>query len=1165
MKVTATVTSSNSFSITNTEANHEEDKVIPINYKLKGFNPTNEDIVVKQYSVSDGDLDFVLDSPSDTKYIRESYRLTINSNISDADVPNIQCTSSEDRVKVLIEGTNISFYTDDADGITAITSEITLNVPGYNIAKFNLAFKGLEQVTVTPDNNNVPYDFRITLTINNYQEGMQVSTDSVYMHADIIEEDGVYKVICIASQAVTGKIILYGRTIADYEYNITFTDKDNITLTCHPEDANVFINEEITITVTGTTRPIEASSNNDVIKVSVQDYTVKVVSAEPAKGTITIYGDGIMAKTKTVNVKALQDLNPTVTPSDRNVYVGQYITFEFNGIERSEITHEVTDNTDGKITVEESVSNPKALLVKSSGEVSSRAITFKANNYNDYTTNVTFKEKDIISVTEGNSIEKYLDDDIVLNVTGTENALRVESDDPDTATVSITGKVIKVSPKKAGTINITISGEGVESIVVGVTIKELKEMVISGTGKETAKYNKEITVSVTEPSSNVSYEMVSSPSSSISVRTSGNDFILSTTKVSSGTLTLKAQNYKPKQVSVTFEDLDIIEATISPKNIVKKGEKITINVTKPINGSGITTDKTGTINVEDKTNGVFEVTSADPVSGTVTLKADGYKDKVFNVRFEEYDELLATITPSTLQQVNEDIVVTFTSDTTSEITYEVTSEPASSITVEKDSSNSKLFRIKSSVAATGKVTFKSDKFLDKVLNVQFQEEPVIQDEISISCSPSNRVVVGNTITAKVTGTEKEISASSSDSDVKVSVQDKIITITATDPASAIITVTGLGVITKQFNVEFIEKEVGPQFSVDDTNITFNESDVYTDIKINNLVGKLKATCTSKLLDLSLLENDILRIELLEQIKDTLTATITLSVEGQSEVVLNVKVVNDIEQIPTMSIDGKTITTTVGKEVYVIAPTPDVSSSVKVNAPSEVTSRVDIDRIYLKSDTEGTYTITVELTGYKTATLTFKVGIPATVITPADKVYYDLGSAPKVEIVYNKDNFVDKVFEDTKITNDKERLAYVLENGDTDVSSTANALCKYQEVMSKNTTKDLTNMGGQYNFMLYARLMSVINSEEYYTFRSSLKVILKIFKLYKDDAFNVLNLNRFELKWPSDSVKLEEYKLLVTFLAEYVSKNGAGISANPLPFSPEVKSRFNRFIQEGFRP
>lgn len=1161
-KITAYKDSINSKLIHIVPSGFEEGTTSAVNVKI-----LLDDYVEKNVNFSiveeKPEVSYKLDSGSGSKYIREYYILTIESNKT---LNNLIISSDNERIKIeTLEENKIKLYTLEEDGVEEITSNITISADNIEDIVFPLVFLGLKTIDISIEENNIPYDIPIFIFIGNITDEVIAVSDNDSITTEVIDYKNNKYIVCKATEPSTGTISITGRSILDAETTVIFTEKDTLVLDITPSDGIVFINEEITINVSGTSRPISASADNEDFIVTVEDYLVKVVSPKPGNGIITIYGDGIMASQTDINVQSLQDFSPTITPDTREVYVGQYITYEFTETDRSNITHEVSDNSDGLVTVEESASNPNAFQVKSTGAVSGRTITFKASGYNDYVTTVTFNQKDTLTVAEGNSITKYLDDEITLNVSGTEKTFTATSDDDETATASVSGKVVTVTPKKAGTVNITLAGDGIESLIVAITINELMEMVLSGSDTVTAKYNKEITVEVTTPSSNVTHEIASSPDSSITVSPSGNTFVLTASEPCTGTLTLKAQNYKDKQVTITFEDLSNIEASVTPSNTVKKNNKISIQVTTPVNGDGITFQKTGNFTVEDKGNGLLEVTSADPDTGNITLKADGYNDKVIAVTFEEYDELAVNVTPSSSEQVGNTITALVTSDTTSEITYDVQSEPASSITVQKDSGNEKQFSITASAECTGTVTFKSEGFLDKAISLTFTAAPVIQDEIQVSLSPSSVATVGDTITATVTGTTKAIEAKSDNNKITPVVNDKTITITATEAGSATITVSGAGVVTKTFSVEFKEKTTGPQFSVDETNVVFNESDVFKDIKINNLVGKLTGTCSSNLLDLSILEDDYLRIELLEQIKEDLTATIVLSVEGQNSVTLNVTVKNDKQEIPTMSIDGKVYISTVGEEIYFVTPTPDEGASVQVTAPQGVTSRVDIDRVYLKSDTEGTYTVEVALSGYKTATVTFKVGIKASVITPAEKHYYDLGPAPKVELVYNKDNFVDKVFEDTTMTTDKEKLAYILENGDTDIISTANVLCKYQSVLSNKSNIDISSLGGQYNFMLYAKLMAVINAEDYYSFRSSLKVILKIFKVYKDDAFNVLNLNRFELKWPSDSVKLEEYKLLVTFLSEYVAKNGTGISASPLPFSPEVKSRFNRFIQEGFRP
>ena len=641
-------------------------------------------------------------------------------------------------------------------------------------------------------------------------------------------------------------------------------------------------------------------------------------------------------------------------------------------------------------------------------------ITFQQAGEQDETVDIEFTALDVITVAEGDVIEKFVDDTIELNISGTTKTWRATSSEQSVATVNKRGQKIIVTVVGDGQTDIEITGTGIQTKTVQLTIKPLQDMVITGTGTETAEINNDINVTVTTPSTPVTNQLVSNPVGAIQV-------------------------------------------------------------------------------VDDGANG---------------------------------------------------------------------------------------FTLSSSQAATGTLTFQSPNYKDKVVNVSFTLPNVVNDVLNVVLNPGDTVEVGQTITATVTGTTKQYTAQSDNSDILVNktAQDTL-EITATKAGNANITCQGAGIDTKTFSVTFTPKAsvpvpppTGPQFSVANTTIQFNESDVYKDVDILNLVGNLKAVSSDQLLVPDVIHTPasgktIVRLELDKDIVTDLNCQVTLSVLGQQDVVLDVTVINDVVILPGMLVDGKVFETETNQEVLVQGPTPNPGDVFTITADPAVTHRIDVDRIFLQSGVKGDYPVKIELNGYKPANITLKVIDPVVVPPQPPKPWFDLGPALPATIIANEDNYVDKVYDSPVLVTDENKIAYILENGSPDIKGPALTLCQYQEEMSKNSNKNLnkSGYGAKQNFKLYGRLISMVKSSDYYSFRTTMRLVLKIFKIYKDDAFRPTSLNRFELDWPADTVKLDEYKMLTAFLCEYVAKNGVGVTANGLPFDDEVKARFNRFIQENLLP
>lgn len=700
----------------------------------------------------------------------------------------------------------------------------------------------------------------------------------------------------------------------------------------------------------------------------------------------------------------------SVNPTSKIVPVGDVITITVQPA-NSAITTILDPNSSNVVNISDQGSG---VFEVTATQPYKGQITFQQAGEQDETVDIEFTALDTITVAEGDVIEKFLDDTVELNISGTNKTWRATSSVQSVATVSKRGQKVLVNVVGVGQTDIEIAGNGINTKTVSLTIKDLQDMVITGTGTETAEINNDINVSVTTPSTPVTNQLVSNPVGAIQV-------------------------------------------------------------------------------VDDGANG---------------------------------------------------------------------------------------FTLSSSQAATGTLTFQSPNYKDKVVNVSFTLPNVVNDVLNVALNPGDTVEVGQTITATVTGTTKQYTAQSDNTDITVTKTVLgTLRITATKAGSANITLQGNGIVTKTFSVTFTPKASGPvppvsgpQFSVANTTIQFNESDVFKDVDILNLVGNLTAKSSDPLLVPDVIHTPttgktVVRLELDRDITQDLNAQVTLSVVGQQDVVLDVTVVNDVTHLPSMSMDGKVYEAELGQEVLVQGPTPNPGDTFTITADPNVVHRIDVDRIYLKSAVKGDYPVKVELKGHKPANITFKAIDPVVLPPQPPKPWFDLGPAPSATVIANEDNYVDKVYDSPALATDENKIAYILENGSADIKGPALTLCQYQEEMGKASNKDLnkSGYGAKQNFKLYGRLISMVKAPDYYTFRTTMRIVLKIFKIYKDDAFKPVALNRFELDWPADTVKLDEYKMLTAFLCEYVDKNGVGVTANGLPFDDDIKARFNRFIQENLLP
>lgn len=394
--------------------------------------------------------------------------------------------------------------------------------------------------------------------------------------------------------------------------------------------------DPIVFEVIGTTRPITVTCDNPRINVSVKSKIVTVTTTQPEQGILTVKGDGIMPKNGNISTYALQ-MQPIWNPVNKEAHYTGEIKVTFPGMTRSDISYKIKDNTtpDMIVSINEDPLDQEGFIITSLSGNENKEITFSAPGYDDLVETVTFT-KDNISVTQGNNVETFADEPIILNVTGTVKDFLVKSMDTDILDVQVTGNDITVTPNNPGSTQIKIFGIYVNEVIVDVRIKPLMQMTTSSaTNKEEAKYVDTINLEVTHPTQGVTHDIVSAPLNAISVRKVRNKYEVTSTGPAKGTLTFKAKNYAPEVIEIVFKDLDPIKYTVSPSTTVEINKVISVQVTDPVNGAGVTTNIGGTIQVVDKTNGLYEFTSSNIETEELTLSAGGYKDTKIQLTFKD--------------------------------------------------------------------------------------------------------------------------------------------------------------------------------------------------------------------------------------------------------------------------------------------------------------------------------------------------------------------------------------------------------------------------------------------------------------------------------------------------------------------------------------------------
>lgn len=882
--------------------------------------------------------------------------------------------------------------------------------------------------------------------------------------------------------------------------------------------------------------------------------------------------------------KGKGELVLSMTPENGQVTTAQEVVIDLTGNSGYTTFEATVDGTPSEVTVTKVDSEEGKFSVKST-KVGTFTIKCSASKDGEpdatlkKDVSVTFSAKDITAPTiTPESKEGFVDGEpIVLDFSGNDGIGTITPVVVCVPEGSITCEADRESPTKflvkgtlAGTGHITFKAEGYKDLEIsGFTFEAKSDITVEPTGDVNLYTDSDDSVlAITEEAkAGTNYVLTVTPQEQKFVEAKLEGKNITVKPLTTGNLSLKITRsdggINAKDINVVVQELKTIQSNLSSES-VKVGEEITLTVTEPVNGAGIeVTSSVDGVNVTPKENGVYTISATKGVSNAdVVIKAKNYAPLTKQVSFMEDGKKTITVQRSA-DSVEVGKTITATVSGTEQELHVQTSDTKVTPSVQGN-----VITLSASEAVSNvTVTVTASDINEHTFNVSFTEAPKKVPTVTPS---ANSVKVGQVITATAANYEKPITAAADNEKISVQVSGYDLTVTATEACSGKVTVKSESVADVVFSVEFTaqeEPDVPLVPSVDKTNIVFNESELQYDVHVKNLNGKniTDASSNSSYLSATISRADVVSLRLVNQITTELNSTVTIKVQDSNDIVLTVKVINDVEKVERMECDGKRYTVFVNEEASIIAATPPVGQELLVEADSDVVVRKDISRVYAKSAKAGTYAVKISLDGYKTATCTLEVKELPSATEESDIEYYDLGKAPVIQdFVANDDNFVEKVFvEDT--LNDKQKLCYILEHGIFDYKNTVDVLCEYQQVLGVDSTKDKNKIGGDANFRLYSKLKAIVSMNDYYRFKSCLMVALKVFKVYKDDAFKAVALNRFDSQWNFGSNKLKEYKELVTLLSTYITNNGANMNTNGLSHLDEsTKDKFNRFFAENIK-
>lgn len=302
-------------------------------------------------------ISYNLDHASGDLYVGEAYRITIESGLTNV---NVICQESRvNPVKVSDSPLVYELVTAQTSGFTPIDTTITITADGRASTSFQLEYQGLTEITVQENHNAVPWDIPIELTIQNGVPGMSAASDNENIDVNLVEDPtGTYKVVCTATEQGDANITIYGRTIVDTKYIVSFVNRDVVNVVLTPSEPFYYAGDVVEVEITGTTRNISISptlvggdGSPAIIQDGIDQYHKTITLPTSGRFMIEVDGQGVEPKQVVKEVKELEVPTITFEPDYPHYYVGEDVKVVVSSQLTSSVEVDDGSGSNGVITV----------------------------------------------------------------------------------------------------------------------------------------------------------------------------------------------------------------------------------------------------------------------------------------------------------------------------------------------------------------------------------------------------------------------------------------------------------------------------------------------------------------------------------------------------------------------------------------------------------------------------------------------------------------------------------------------------------------------------------------------------------------------------------------------------------------------------------------------
>lgn len=849
----------------------------------------------------------------------------------------------------------------------------------------------------------------------------------------------------------------------------------------------------------------------------------------------------------------------------------------------------------GTINAHIDSSDPKLVHIVPSGfqpgETSNINVRFMLSGFDDKI--VTFSASDTVGggtvvpppvVNPGSvqvsvtSLTGYTDESKVINVTtpGTFTATCDNNNislalDQVRRTITVTVPTNQQLTRQTG--NITVSIDTYSDVIIPITLEAIDDITINGSPSGQQQYvNEPITLTVSGTTKNVT--AISSSSDVVVVKTPGVDYTWTATAnrpASNVQITFSGDGVKSRYKSYNFIAQEVPSIVLNPaQGPYKVGTQVEVNVTgiTLYSGLNVTSSNSNLPISSGSGQGQYVLSINEAEETTITVSNRGVATKTLRVVGEELTTLIAR--PASLESaIGLDGRITISGNTGP---IQVSSDNPD-ITARVEGST---IIVSCSTITTGTLTVTSDGCKDLEIAVTYADIVPIVGQLTPT---TNTEYVGSKYTLVINGEIPGLTYSVSDPRLKVRMlsADPITYEISSDKGEGTSTINGSidftapGRAPLSVPVDFLEIT---QFTVTDTEYNIKDTQLPLEITVDDLVGELTATINDPLTMDVTVEGNVVRVDSRAPLTSDRKFILTLHVDYLQDIQITINTSLDgVKVLPTMPCHGRVYASRTDETIYFNGPTVDGDDVLEVIVDNPLLKyRIDdINRIYVNTDQScppGRYKMIVKHNDYQDAEVYYvseAIPVPPAPAPVIPEEHYDLGAAPSVIIATQPDTFVKTVFESNQLTDDNERLSFVIENGDGVLRDIANTFCSYNEQIGYSSGLPSSADGGRWNRRIYDQFLFVFGVSDYYLFRNYMRLIIKLMKHYRSNAFNTMAMMRFESGWVGTREELAKFRNISAFLNKYIDANGQNVQVSGLQVSGDGFKNMERYCGENIQP